>query len=79
MRAALANPLNLSGPSALAAADVSDFKGSGDFYHPNVHVLPPTAWLPRNESEAGSSPLVSGSTLLAEEAEQNQGLSQAGG
>lgn len=69
MRAALANPLNLS---ALAAADVSDFKGSGDFYHPSVHVLLLTARLPRNESEAGSSPLVSGSTLLAEEANQNK-------
>lgn len=40
------------------------------FYHPSMHVLLPTTQLPRNESETGNSHLVSGSTLLVEEAKQ---------
>lgn len=64
--------MNLAGESVLAAADVSDFKGNGKFYHPSMRELPPTAQLPRNESEPGNSHLVSGSTLLAKEANQNK-------
>lgn len=36
------------------AADGSGFKGSGEFYHRNLCVFPPTARLPRNEAEAGN-------------------------
>lgn len=37
-----------------------------------MHVLPSTAQLPRNKSKTGNIRLVSGSTLLVEEAKQNK-------